>query len=155
MLQFELAGRRVLDLFSGSGQMGLEALSRGAAKAVLVDKEKAAVEIITQNATKARLLERAEIRHSDAISFLSAYRGEPFHLVFLDPPYALGLIPQCLSLLLSRQLLTPGAVVVCETGSLEAVFDGDEALAARFHVLRESRYGVAFVTLISPKQEGC
>ncbi|MBE6594791.1 MAG: 16S rRNA (guanine(966)-N(2))-methyltransferase RsmD [Ruminococcaceae bacterium] len=155
MLQFDLAGRRVLDLFSGSGQMGLEALSRGAAKAVLVDKERAAVDVITQNATKTRLLERAEIRRADALSYLSGYRGEPFHLVFLDPPYALGLIPQCLSLLLSRNLLTPGAVVVCEAGSFETVFAGDEALAARFDVLRESRYGVAFVTLISPKQEGC
>jgi 16S rRNA (guanine(966)-N(2))-methyltransferase RsmD len=153
MLQFSLAGRRVLDLFGGSGQMGLEALSRGAARAVFVDKERAAVDVITQNATKTRLLDRADIRRGDAASFLAAYRGEPFHLVFLDPPYALGLIPQCLAALLDRHMLTPGAVAVCETGSPDAVFGDNVQLAARFDILRQARYGAAFMTLLTPKQE--
>lgn len=153
MLQFGLEGRRVLDLFGGSGQMGLEALSRGAERAVFVDRERDAVEVIKANAAKTRLSDRADIRRSEAASFLATYSGEPFHLVFLDPPYALGLIPQCLEALATRCLLTAGGVIVCETGKAEEVFGGNEQLAARFEILREKRYGAAYVTLLTPKQE--
>ena len=84
MLQNELAGRRVLDLFGGSGQMGLEALSRGAALAVFVDHERSAIDAITKNAAHTRLSHKAEILRADSVGFLRSYRGEPFHLIFLD-----------------------------------------------------------------------
>ena len=93
MLQFDLEGRRVLDLFAGSGQMGLEALSRGAASAVLADKSKDAVGIITRNAQKTKLAQHAKIVTADAVTYLSRCTDGPFHLVFLDPPYAAGLLP--------------------------------------------------------------
>ena len=113
MLQSGIAGRRVLDLFAGSGQMGLEALSRGATKAVLVDRDKAALAAIRANALHTKLADQAEIVALDAISYLKTARGEPFHLVFLDPPYDAGLLSTALSLLISRGLLAEGSIVVC------------------------------------------
>ncbi len=153
MLQFGLSERRVLDLFGGSGQMGLEALSRGAAAAVFVDASPEATKIIAENAARTRLATRAEICRTDALSFLATYRGAPFHLVFLDPPYAAGLVPKCLAKLLERRLLTPGATLVCEVGEGTDIFGGDAALAARFTLLKENRYGLAKVFIITPLTE--
>ena len=153
MLQFDLAGRRVLDLFAGSGQMGLEALSRGAAECVFVDAAKDAAQIVDRNAKKTRLAQKARIVVGDAKSFLSRYVGERFHLVFLDPPYAAGLLPGVLSALLERKLLTPGAILVVECASPEDLFGGDEVLASHFEILKTKRYGVAHVFVLTPKED--
>ena len=150
MLQFDLTGRRVLDLFAGSGQMGLEAVSRGAANAVLVDRERAACGVLRRNAQKTRLESEVQICESDAISFLKRYVGAPFHLVFLDPPYAAGLLPEVLTLLRERALLTAGATVVAECGDPADVFGGNTALCAQFEILKTKRYGAAHVLVLTP-----
>lgn len=154
MLQFDLEGRRVLDLFAGSGQMGLEALSRGAASAVLADKSKDAVDVITRNAQKTKLSARAKIVTADALTYLSRATDGPFHLVFLDPPYAAGLLPPVLRGLLEKNLLTAGATVVAECGDPAALFGGDAALAAKFSIEKEKRYGAAFVYFLTSCKEG-
>lgn len=152
MLQFDLEGRRVLDLFAGSGQMGLETLSRGAAHAVLVDRERDAVAVLRRNATKTRLADKATICQNDALSYLNTCREAPFHLVFLDPPYAASLLPPVLHALLTRQLLTRGATIVAECGNPRDLFGGDEALSARFTMLKEKKYGAAYVYFLTPKE---
>ena len=155
MLQFDIQGKAVLDLFSGSGQMGLEALSRGAAKAVLCDRAKEAVEVIRANAAKTRLLPSCEILCMDyRIALRSLHRKQSFDLVFLDPPYALGVVPTVLKCLIEGNLLSNGAVVVCETAEEGDVFGDDESLGARFDVMRANRYGAAFVTLLRLRGEG-
>ena len=148
-IQFELENRKVLDLFAGSGQMGLEALSRGAASAVLADKSKDAVGVITRNAQKTKLIDRARIVNADATTYLARCTDGPFHLVFLDPPYASGLLPNVLKTLLDKELLTAGATVVAECGDPAALFGGDEALAARYSVEKEKRYGAAYVYFLA------
>ena len=153
MLQFDLEGRRVLDLFAGSGQMGLEALSRGAASAVLADKSKDATAIIQKNVRKTRLAERARVVNADAMSYLSRCGDGPFHLVFLDPPYAAGLLPTALRALLEQKLLTAGATVVAECGDPAALFGGDAVLASRYSVEKEKRYGAAYVYFLTPCEE--
>ena len=153
MLQFDLQGRRVLDLFAGSGQMGLEALSRGAINAVLVDRAKEAVAVINKNAAKTRLADRARVINAEALRFLQGYAQEPFHLVFLDPPYASLLLPQVLKLLLDKDMLTKGATLVAECGNEKDLFGGDEELAARYEILKTKRYGVAHVFLLTPVKE--
>ena len=91
MLQFEIEGREVLDLFSGSGQMGLEALSRGAKHAVLCDRSREAIDVIRSNALKTRLEPQCDILCSDAETLLrNLRRMQRFDLVFLDQPYKLG-----------------------------------------------------------------
>ena len=153
MLQFGLEGRRVLDLFAGSGQMGLEALSRGAASAVLTDKSKEAAAIIAKNAQKTKLADRTKILSVDATTYLARCTDGPFHLVFLDPPYAAGLLPPVLRALLDKKLLTPGATVVAECGDPAALFGGDTALAAGYAVEKEKRYGAAYVYFLTPCEE--
>ncbi len=150
MLQFDLQGRRVLDLFAGSGQLGLEAVSRGASLAVLVDGAREAVEVIRRNVAKTRLSEGVRVVQSDALSYLNGCREEPFHLVFLDPPYAAGLLPAALTALCKRDLLSVGATVVAECGDPRDLFGGDEALAAQYEIFKSKRYGAAHVFFLSP-----
>lgn len=149
MLQFEIEDRRVLDLFAGSGQLGLEAVSRGAASAVLVDRSREAVEIIKKNCLKTKLAPMCEVLCSDYTEFLRSCRGKrSFDLVFLDPPYALKLIPEVIRAMLKYRVIAEGCTLVCEAAELSHVFGEDEALAARFEVLREAKYGAASVMLL-------
>ena len=152
MIQFEIEGRRVLDLFAGSGQLGIEAVSRGAKSAVFVDRSRAAVAVIRKNLEKAKLTGEATVLNTDHTSFLRHPHGETFDLVLLDPPYALGAIPTVLRELVRRGLLLPGALILCESGS-DDVFGGDEKLAAIFEVRRQVRHGVAWVTLLALRGE--
>lgn len=112
VLQFDIPGRRVLDLFAGSGQLGLEALSRGAAGCTFVDQSAEAVAIIKENVTGSRLTAGAQVLCQDAIGFLTQSK-EQYHLVMLDPPYGSPLMERALALLPSH--LAPGAIVTCET----------------------------------------
>ena len=152
MIQFEVEGRRVLDLFAGSGQLGIEALSRGARSAVFVDRSKAAAAVIRANLEKTKLAAQATLLNTDHLSFLRHPHGEKFDLVLLDPPYALGAIPTVLRELLRRELLLPGALLLCESGSAD-IFGGDERLPAAFEIRRQVRHGAAFVTLLAPRGE--
>jgi 16S rRNA (guanine(966)-N(2))-methyltransferase RsmD len=150
ILQFELAGRAVLDLFAGSGQMGLEAVSRGAERAVLVDASPKAVEIIKKNVQKTRFESECTVLCADYADVLRTRRAglpEQFGLVIIDPPYAKRLVPTALNLLLQGNRLEEGAFVVCESAE-EDIFEGNEALAARFEVRRRAKYGVAYVTVL-------
>lgn len=112
VLQFDIPGRRVLDLFAGSGQLGIETLSRGAAGCTFVDQSAAAVAVIRENLAGSRLSAGAQVLCQDALGFL-AQSKEQYHLVLLDPPYGSDLLPKALSLLPPH--LAPGAIVTCET----------------------------------------
>ena len=150
MLQQKPVGASVLDLFAGSGQLGLEALSRGAARAVLTDASAEAVTVIRKNAEKTHLEGRARILRTDATAYLRTCRDGPFDLVFLDPPYAAGLLPACLGLLWEGGLLTPHALVAVESGAAGDVFGAEDALLHKYEILKQNRYGVATVTLLRP-----
>lgn len=149
-LQFEVEGRRVLDLFAGSGQMGLEAVSRGATHAVLVDQSKDAVAVIRKNAKRTRLEEDCTIVCSDFAAYLQARRGkDPFDLVFIDPPYPMNACRAAVEALLENRLLKPHGILVLESGEPHPLGE-DTPLAARFEVLKEARYGKAYVTILTP-----
>ena len=150
MIQFDIEGREVLDLFSGSGQLGLEAVSRGAARATLCDRSKQAVAIINQNVQKTKLSDSCRVVCSDWEEFLRrCERREKFDIVFLDPPYAERLIPKVLPKLLP--LLKPRATVVCE--SAEADVFGKSGAEEHFDVIKQAKYGVAYVTVLKLKGE--
>ena len=153
MLADRVAGRRVLDLFGGSGQLGLECISRGASSAVIVDNDKAAVQVIRENARHTKLADRTEIVQTAALGFLKAYSGAPFGLIFLDPPYATTLVRECLAVIAARGLLSMGGTVVCETASPEAVFGGDAQLEALYSCRRRARYGAAHVAILGHAEE--
>ena len=154
MLQFEINGKQVLDLFAGSGQMGLEALSRGAEHAVLCDASRAAVEVIRQNTLKTKLAPLCDVFCLDFKNALQNLRRKKrFDLVFLDPPYAKGFLPQALDLLVEYGLLADRAKVICESGAPGDVFGENNALAKHFSVLREAKYGIAYVTVLEFLEE--
>ncbi|MBO5715894.1 MAG: 16S rRNA (guanine(966)-N(2))-methyltransferase RsmD [Clostridia bacterium] len=150
MLQFEIEGRVVLDLFAGSGQMGLEALSRGAKSAYLVDSGKRAFEIIKKNIQKTRL-EGANALCTDSISFLKRQNGtEKFDIVFLDPPYASELINDALSLLLERELIKETSYIVCESDRFEFL---NEKNQSNFEVIKTMKHGIAHISVLKKSGE--
>ncbi len=154
MIQFDIEGREVLDLFSGSGQMGLEAVSRGAKRATLVDKSREAIEIINKNIEKTKLSDSALAVCSDAMAYLSRISGRvTYDIVFLDPPYAASVIPDVLKALVKYKLIRPTSIIVCESGR-EDIFDGCEELSCKYEVIKKAKYGIAYITLLNPK-EGC
>ena len=147
MLQFELRGRRVLDLFAGSGQLALEALSRGAERALLCDASDKAMEIVRRNVEKTRMGDRCTLRTGDYAAICRSLGGEKFDLVFLDPPYAQHLVCPALRVLLQIGALETDALIVCESEEAD-IFERDEALRACFEVRRAAKYGVAHITVL-------
>jgi len=153
-IQFSIEGRNVLDVFSGSGQMALEALSRGARSAVAIDMDKKACDIIRKNADKTHLSEKVHLIMADAITALGKLKGQKFSIVFIDPPYASGLIPKVLERLCDYDLLEPAAYIICESPSYNALFEGVEGLEQKYKVYRQYKYGVAFISILQPAGEG-
>ena len=147
ILYGKVEGKRVLDLFAGSGQLGLEAISRGAARATFVDASKEAAAIIAKNIEKTHFADACRVVSSDVATFLRSDAGQ-YDLVFVDPPYAAGLTKGTLALLVSGRKLAPRAIVVAETGEERDVFGDDAALASHFAV-RRVRYGKAAVAFLT------
>ncbi len=110
-LQFCIEGRRVLDLFAGSGQLGIEALSRGAVSAHFIDASKASVAVVKDNLHTVGLSGCAKVFCTDAIGFLRQTPDE-FDVAFLDPPYSTGLLQKALSAL--PAVMSDYGVIVCE-----------------------------------------
>ena len=139
---FNILGRRieeahVLDLFAGTGALGLEALSRGAASALFVDEKTAS--LIEKNAVKTRLLKRAEIVRADVLCILSRLgkQGRSFDLIFCDPPYRRGLWEKALSSVDREGLLAPDGCMIVEHGTEEEELPILEDL----HCVRDESYG--------------
>ena len=143
----EVPGASVLDLFAGSGALALEALSRGAERAVMVDRDREANRVERLNTERLGYADRARILLCDWQAALSrlAQAGERFDLVFLDPPYAMGDLTQVTGGLLP--LLSPGALIVTEhqAGHPYTVCDALAETDAR-------RWGYAGVTMYRPRE---
>ena len=152
MLQFDIEGRSILDLFSGSGQMALEALSRGAAEAVMIDKSKNAIRIIERNAEKCKLSSYCQIYNFDAMDYIRRSKDKKFDIIFLDPPYASGFYQPVLSALYENNMLKPTSVIVCESDS-DKLFEGADQLRDKYSVKRSAKYSKTVITLLEPKRE--
>ena len=116
-------GLRVLDIFAGTGNLGIEALSRGAAQAVFVDNHRESATFIRKNLESLEFSDKGQIIVQDAsvaIKILGRTGGQ-FDIAFLDPPYGQGLAEKTLELLASSPLLAPGAIIVAEMGSREEI----------------------------------
>ena len=116
ILQPRIQGARFLDLFAGSGAMGIEALSRGAAEAVFVEKSRPVCAVIEENLTRTHLREKARLLQSDVLGALRRLEGErrSFDIIFMDPPYDSGGEETVLKALSEGSLLAPEAVIICE-----------------------------------------
>ncbi len=143
-IQFLLEGRRVLDLFAGSGQMGLEALSRGAESCMFIDASREAMEIVKQNAQKTRLSDRSRMLVSDYRTYIGKAKTA-FDLVFIDPPYAMQAVGDAVLRLHEKDCLANGAILVCESGE-EDPFGG--ALPDCFCIEKQARYGISHIHIL-------
>lgn len=134
-LQFEIPGRRCLDLYAGSGALGLEALSRGASEVVFVETDPDAARAV---ATTLQLLQcnRGRVARLDAEAFL-AQPAEPFDIIFLDPPFALRVLPKLCEAIERGGWLTPGGWVYLEGAAAE----GPPSLPDGWTMLRSKKAG--------------
>ena len=148
-IQFEIEGRRVLDLFAGSGQMGLEALSRGADSCMFIDASREAMEIVKQNAQKTRLQERSKMLVSDYRTYIGKAKTA-FDLVFIDPPYAMQAVGDAVLRLYEKECLADGAIIVCESADEDPFGD---RLPESFTVEKKAHYGVAQVHILRYRAE--
>ncbi|TNJ64242.1 16S rRNA (guanine(966)-N(2))-methyltransferase RsmD [Paenibacillus hemerocallicola] len=138
-------GGIVLDLYAGTGGLGIEALSRGMDKAVFVDADKKSIEVVHANLQAARLEEKAEVYRNDALRALKALgkREARFHLVFLDPPYKVTAIVQLIQTMLEQEMLESAATIVVEHDSAN-VFDDQIGDAVR---IKHTEYGETAVSI--------
>ncbi len=113
IIQFELPNARVLDLFAGTGQLGIEALSRGAKSAVFVDAGEPAIRLVKENLRRTRLEDQARVVRGDYLSFLRTCR-ETFDMIFLDPPYAEVFLENALKCISEIDILHSGGIIVTE-----------------------------------------
>ena len=135
-LQFDIEGRKVLDLFAGTGQLGIECLSRGAASAVFVDRRADALKRIRENLKDTDLTDRARVVAGDAVEYLKGVR-EKFDLILLDPPYASGLLGKALEDIAAFDICREHGIIVAES----AVETELPALAPPYSLYRQYRYG--------------
>ena len=110
IIQFDIEGRRVLDLFAGTGQLGIECLSRGAREVVFVDESPEALRLVKENLNACGL--KGTVLRQDALSYLRS--GGRFDLIFVDPPYDAGLYEPVLETINSVDNLSDGGIIICE-----------------------------------------
>ena len=125
-----VAGSAVLDVFAGSGALGLEALSRGAANATFIDHDRAAMDMIRRNIAACNATDRARLIPADA---LNPPQGPPHTLILLDPPYGNDLVPRAIAALAKTGWIAPEALIAAEFGRSDPPPPGIEPLAERTH----------------------
>ena len=137
-IQFDIEDRRVLDLFAGCGQMGLEALSRGARSATFIDLAREAMDIVKENARSVGFFDRCRYLVSDWRNYIRKAGGrDQYDLVFVDPPYSMECCKDALDRLIDADMLAPGAIVVLESGTETCDFVGDD----RVEIIKSTSYG--------------
>ncbi len=144
IIQFELDGAHFLDLFAGSGQMGIEALSRGAERAIFVDMGRKPTECIRQNLRELGLSDRAEV-HMQSVSDFVSFCSKKFDIVFMDPPYRDDLIIPILDRV--AKITHESGAIICEIPKGEALPES----AGEFELRRRYRYGKTELALYRAK----
>lgn len=144
MLTGRVAGRETLDLFAGSGALGIEALSRGASHCVFVDSSAQSAECIRKNLELTHLSACADVFRQDAVASLAGLNRK-FGLILMDPPYGKGLTEQALEAIRRYDCLAEGGLILCELDAVDS-FD-----PCGFIPVRDKRYGRVRVVLLSAK----
>lgn len=142
IIQFDIEGRRVLDLFAGTGQLGIECLSRGAVSAVFVDRRADAVKLIRENLKVTELTDKARVISGDSMEYLKT-TGEKFDVILLDPPYEAGLLEPALLAVEKFDILAPHGIIVAEHPAGKTL----PALGAPYRLHRTYRYGKIGMTV--------
>ena len=142
IIQFDVPTARVLDLFGGTGQLGIEALSRDAKSAVFVDEREDACRLIRENLKRTKLEQNARVIRSDYMAYLRTCR-EKFDIIILDPPYAEVFLENSLKMITEIDILQTGGIIVAERPlgkKLPCDFEG-------FSRSRDYKYGNTLITI--------
>ena len=145
IIQFDIEGRRVLDLFAGTGQLGIEAKSRGAAQVDIIDAAKESIQLIRENVKTTGL--EIRVLQADALSFLKSC-GE-YDLIFIDPPYDSGLAEKAVELIKAFDILSKGGIIICETRAETTLQELEKPYVKR----KEYRYGKVKLTTYVKESE--
>lgn len=145
IIQFDVEGRKVLDLFAGTGQLGIEALSRGAGSCVFTDESREAVKIVKENLKTCGL--NGTVLQANALDYLR--RGEGFDLIFVDPPYDAGLYEPVLNTINSVDNLSDGGIIIVETRRETPLPE----LAAPYRKGKEYRYGKVKICIYTKESQ--
>lgn len=145
IIQFQIADARVLDLFAGSGQLGLEALSRGARSCTFCDSDRRAQDVLRKNIAQCGFGAQAQLFGGDFRSCLAQTGKGLYDLIFLDPPYGGELINAALFYIFEFDILRSGGIIVCESAKPDALRD----IPAPYRMVREYRYGNSTVTTVT------
>ena len=145
ILQFRIKDSVVLDLFGGSGALGLEALSRGAKKTVFCDNSKSAMEIIKKNIKETRFEDKSILLNKDYIECLTTLK-EKFDLVFLDPPYDTNYGIIAINKIIELNLLSDNGIIIFETNNENK--EKEILLNKNIEIYDKRRYGIAYIMFI-------
>jgi len=140
ILQFDIEGRKILDLFAGSGQIGIEALSRGAVAVTFVDESSDAIKLVRRNLEHCGFKApeyKFSVVQSDAISFLKG--RAKYDIIFLDPPYKSNLLKNALNIIFFVDILENGGIIVCESSDVQEDYDG--------YRRKSYKYGKTYITV--------
>ena len=145
IIQFDIPGTRVLDLFAGSGQLGLEALSRGAASCVFVEGDRGAQKVVSANLRACGLPgDKARLVAGDAFAFLKNNQGAKFDVIFLDPPYGGDLLQNALNDISVFDILVEDGIIICEHAAADRVnFD-----LPGLSLIKQYKYGQILITKV-------
>ena len=147
IIQNDIEDSIVLDLFSGSGAIGLEFASRGAKKVYLNDNSKEAFEIIKQNIDKTHLSANVELYNMDFLKLIQNIKENKFDIVYLDPPYKTNFIIQSLSELVNHKKLTKDSLIVIETDEEKRIIEQIEN-EGNFEITDKRKYGRAYIMFL-------
>ncbi len=148
IIQFDIPGSSVLDLFAGTGQLGIEALSRGAKTAVFVDAADTPCKLVRENLRRTKLEQQAQVVKGDYLSYLKTCR-QKFDIIFLDPPYAEVFLENALNLISEIDILRSGGIIVTER-PLDKTLELDLPGLARS---KDYKYGKTLITLYRKDEE--
>lgn len=141
IIQNRVRDARVLDLFAGTGQLGIEALSRGAKTCDFVERDRVAFATVKKNIAAARLVDRAQLHSTDADKFIAYAKKDAYDLIFLDPPYGGKILAAALSAIETFDILSTNGIIICES-AVEDVF------TSGFETVKTYRYGATLITVL-------
>lgn len=143
MIQNYIGESICLDLFAGSGNLGIEAISEGATFVYFNDNNKKAAEVIKKNIKNFNILEKSEILNMSHKKALNELTGKKIDIIFLDPPYKTNYIEESIKLIDSNDLLSDNGIIVCESSDLNKMIYTDN-----FQILKEKKYGDKWVVIL-------
>ncbi len=142
----KIVGTRVLDLFAGTGNLGLEAWSRGAEKVVFIDESQASLQLVRSNITKAKAEKETKVLKGNAVKVIAdlVAKGERFDFIFCDPPYNKGLPAQIIEQVAKYDIVAPGGYLVVEHSQHEILPE----LPIKLEIIRSEKYGETLISFL-------